>query len=177
MNYFQFYDLPVRFSLDTDQLKQLFLAKSRQYHPDFFTLASPQQQDEALHLTTLNNQAYQTLSQPLGRIKYLLELHQLIDENEKYTLPPDFLMQMMELNEALADLPPNATPAQQQTLQQHIHQLQQATNAELNTYIQQYEAEKEEQKQKNILLKIKKCYYKINYLLRTTKNQRNFATL
>jgi hypothetical protein len=40
-------------------------------------------------------------------IKYVLQLKGLLEEEEKYQLPPDFLMEMMEMNEKLLEEDPD----------------------------------------------------------------------
>ena len=62
-NYFDFYELPRSPKLDEALLRSRYLLMSKRYHPDFFTLESPEKQAEMLELSTLNNQAYQVLSE------------------------------------------------------------------------------------------------------------------
>ncbi|RZK60816.1 MAG: Fe-S protein assembly co-chaperone HscB, partial [Pedobacter sp.] len=103
-NYFEFYELPVQFNPDQQQVKAKFYALSKQYHPDFYANESAEKQDEVLTLSTLNNKAYQTLSNAKRRLKYVLELKGIVETDEGYQLPQSFLMEMMEVNEALMDL-------------------------------------------------------------------------
>ncbi|HNI46089.1 MAG TPA: hypothetical protein PK230_15405, partial [Chitinophagales bacterium] len=72
-NYFEFFDLPVSFLLDEQQLKQRFLRNSKRYHPDFYTLATADEQEYALQMPTLNNEAYRTLASQDQRIMYVLQ--------------------------------------------------------------------------------------------------------
>ncbi len=58
MTYFEFYKIPLSFKVDKAALKRQFYALSKQYHPDFYTLASEEKQAEILELSTLNNKAY-----------------------------------------------------------------------------------------------------------------------
>ena len=46
------------------------------------------------------NKAYNIFKDPAKTIEYYLQLKDVITTDEKYSLPPDFLMEMMELNEA-----------------------------------------------------------------------------
>ncbi len=98
-NYFKFYGITPAFSVDEKELKNLFLEKSRQFHPDFYgdDMAA---QMKAIEVTAFNNKAFKILSQPTERLKYLIQLH---DENkdQAQTLPQDFLMEMLELNEQI----------------------------------------------------------------------------
>jgi len=103
-DYFDFYELPVQFNPDQDAVKSKFYALSKKYHPDFFANESEDKQAEVLSLSTLNNKAYQTLSNPKKRLKYVLELKGVIETDEGYQLPQSFLMEMMDVNEALMEL-------------------------------------------------------------------------
>lgn len=101
MNYFEFYQIPEAFFIDESELRQKYHQITKQLHPDFFTTASEAEQLSALEKSTLNNQAYKTLSQLESRIAYILELHGLLENTP--SLPQSFLMQMMDINEAIEE--------------------------------------------------------------------------
>ena len=109
-DYFAFYGLPESFRPDEAALKRLYYAKSRETHPDFHATTSPENQAEMLRQATLNTDAYRTLSDPDQRMAYLLRQHGLLEEGKQEQLPPDFLMDMMDLNEQLMDLEMDARP-------------------------------------------------------------------
>lgn len=176
MNFFEFYDLPVSFVVDEKLLKQRFLQKNKQYHPDFHTLSSADKQEEVLQLSTFNNQAYKTLLDTNSRIKYVLELYGLLEEGERYTLPPDFLMDMMDINEELMELQINFDEQAHQRIEQQINALAQQLHEQTTAQIQAYTTSQDEAKRGYILSEIKKCYYKMRYLLRVKKTCRTFAT-
>ena len=112
MNYFEFFDLPVSFHVDASALRRLFLQKSKKFHPDFHTLADEDEQAEMLELSTINNEAFKTLSDPDRRVRYVLELKGLLgDEENQPPLPQDFLMEMMDINETLMELELEPDPA------------------------------------------------------------------
>ena len=104
MNYFEFYGIPVSFEVNEDGVKKKYLELSRKFHPDFFINQSSEKQHEVLEMSTLNTRAFQTLSDFDKRMKYILELKSMIYEGERYQLPPDFLMEMMDVNEAMMEL-------------------------------------------------------------------------
>lgn len=104
INYFEFYDLPIQFNPDQNAVKTKFYALSKQFHPDFYANESEEKQQEVLDLSTLNNKAYQILSNAKKRLKYVLELKGIVETDEGYQLPQSFLMEMMDVNEALMDL-------------------------------------------------------------------------
>ena len=94
MNYFELYDLPLSFQIDNASVKKKFYELSKRYHPDFYVNESDEKQAEILELSTLNNKAYQILSDPLKRIEYVLSLNNMLADGDKYVLPQDFLMDM-----------------------------------------------------------------------------------
>ena len=104
MNYFELYDLPLSFEIDCALVKKKFYDLSKRYHPDFYVNESDEKQAEILELSTLNNKAYQILSDPLKRIEYVLSLNNMLADGDKYVLPQDFLMDMMDVNEALMEM-------------------------------------------------------------------------
>jgi molecular chaperone HscB len=110
-SYFDFYQLPESFLLDEAALKRLYYAKSRETHPDFHATSAPENQAEMLRQATRNTDAYRTLADPDQRMAYLLRQHGLLDETKQEQLPPDFLMDMMELNEQLMELEDAPDPA------------------------------------------------------------------
>ncbi|MBK8568460.1 MAG: Fe-S protein assembly co-chaperone HscB [Saprospiraceae bacterium] len=102
-NYFEFFEIPVAFYLDETALKQRFLKNSKKFHPDFFTLESEEKQAEILELSTYNNQAFLTLSDFDKRLKYILDLKGILADSN-HELPNAFLMEMMDINEAIMEL-------------------------------------------------------------------------
>src|SRR6185295_1723150 len=104
MNYFEFYDIPVSFRVNEEVVKKKYHELSRKFHPDFFISHPSEKQQEVLEMSMLNTRAFQTLSDFDKRMKYILELKNMIHEGERYELPPEFLMEMMDINETLIEL-------------------------------------------------------------------------
>lgn len=104
MNYFDYYGLPLSFQLDIAALRRVFLQKSKQFHPDFHTLADATQQAEAMRQSAFNNEAWSTLSDPDRRMRYLLTLKGTLGDARQEQVPQDFLMDIMALNEAIMEL-------------------------------------------------------------------------
>ncbi len=100
-DFFSFYGLPQTFHPDPAIVRRQYYAMSRQYHPDRFAGADDGAYAEALEMSALNNEAYRTLSQADATMGYILRLHGVVEAEEAYKLPPEFLMDMMELNEAV----------------------------------------------------------------------------
>src|SRR5258707_15655683 len=104
MNYFEFYGISESFNPDAAMLKKKFYELSKRYHPDFYANEDEAKQQEILELSTLNNKAYQVLGDPAKRTEYILKLHALLPEGDKYELAPAFLMEMLDINEALMEV-------------------------------------------------------------------------
>lgn len=171
-NYFEYYDIKPQFLINTAELKGKYLQKSRLFHPDFYTQASTQQQENALQQATFNNTAYKTLANTQLRTRYILELYAVLTPNENYALPPDFLMEMLDINEILDDLQHNYNANDFLSLQHSLHSAEQAVeqdfviwakNADNNGFTNE------------ILQNIKKSFYKKQYLFRIKEKMLTFA--
>lgn len=113
-NFFELFDLPVEFRLDTRDLAQRYRALQGTTHPDRYASAGEQERLLAVQKAALVNEAYQTLKRPLSRARYLLELRGVTFDGERDTaVDPEFLMQQMELREALAEVPAATQPMQE----------------------------------------------------------------
>ncbi len=165
MNYFELYDLPVSFHPDQNVVKQQFYALSKKYHPDFYINESAEKQEEVLELSTLNNKAFQVLKDPQKVLQYVLILKEVIAEGENYTLPQSFLMEMMDVNEAIMDLQFDPNPVKAAEIKQQISDFVQNLDQELAQYTQGFEALDDAQ-QTSQLAKIKDIYYRSKYLHR-----------
>jgi molecular chaperone HscB len=103
MNHFELFDLPITIKIDKQLLSEKYFSLQKKYHPDFYTLQTEFEQSEALALSSQVNKAYKIFRTEDETIKYLLELKGVLQPDEKFVLPPDFLMEVMELNENLGD--------------------------------------------------------------------------
>jgi len=103
MNYFELFDIPVSLQVDKNILAIKYIALQKKFHPDFFTRSTEYEQAEALEKSSQINKALKIFKNGDETIKYVLQLKNLLEEDEKYQLPPDFLMEVMELNEELSE--------------------------------------------------------------------------
>ena len=97
--------VPVAYSLNLTVLKKNFRSLQFRLHPDKFSMRSAIEQTYSAALSSQINKAYGVLVSPLLRAQYLLDCQGVVGDS---VLPPDFLMDMMELNEELD----NCTSAQ-----------------------------------------------------------------
>jgi len=103
-NHFELFDLPVGFDIDDAKLTERFQTLQRSLHPDQFAAATGAEKRWSMQASSLVNGAYQSLSDPLTRAAYLLELNGIsVDEETDTQMDPMFLMQQMELREAIDD--------------------------------------------------------------------------
>ncbi len=103
MNYFELFELPVAIKIDKALLSEKYFALQKKFHPDFFTQETEFEQAEALELSSQVNKAFKIFKTEDETLKYLLQLKGILEDEEKYQLPPDFLMEVMELNENLSE--------------------------------------------------------------------------
>ena len=174
MNYFELYEIPVSFLADEILIKQKYYANSKKYHPDFFINESEEKQAEVLHLSTLNNEAYRLLTDFDKRVAYILTLTGQIIDAEKFVLPPDFLMEMMDINERIMELSANDVLAISEVINE-IAILEKSLNSYLQASCIQFDAH-DHNDQAAVLLAIKDAYYRKKYLLRIKDSLNKFAT-
>jgi molecular chaperone HscB len=164
MNYFQIFGLPVQLKVDKTTLPKKYFELSRKFHPDFFANSTPAEQQQALEITASLNKAFKTFQNPDDTIKYVLQLKGLIEEEEKYQLPPDFLMEVMEVNEQLMDA--GDEPGLKNNLQSAIDKLQTEIYEPVKEIIENYQDDVTTEKE---LLQVKEYYYKKKYLNRLNR--------
>src|SRR5580704_4054619 len=119
VDYFSFFGLPPRLSLDVAALEKSFYELSRKLHPDLNARAGSQEQEWSLEQSSLLNDAYRTLRDPIQRTQYLLKLEgveleeqsktateqaRATGETKKQIVPPDLLEEVFELNMQLEEL-------------------------------------------------------------------------
>lgn len=174
MNYFEFFEIPISFKLDESALKRTFYVNSKKYHPDFFTLESEEKQLEVLELSTLNNNAYKTLSDFDKRMKYILELKEVLGEERKNQIPQEFLMEMMDINENLMELEFDFDQNSFDKVQNDLKTLEANLLEEVNPFIENYNDSTPKEEELNA---IKNYFLKKRYLLRIKENLNKFASL
>jgi len=103
--HFDRFGLPQAFDVDLELLDRNYRELQRSVHPDRFVNASDQQRRLSMQQATLINEGYQALKDPLKRGRYLLQLDgREFDDERNTTSDTAFLMEQMELREALADV-------------------------------------------------------------------------
>jgi molecular chaperone HscB len=167
MNYFEFYEIPVSLQVDEATLKRIYYKNSKQYHPDFYTLAAEDEKVAMLDLSSFNNEAYKVLSNFDARMKYVLDLYGVLEEEGKNTIPQDFLMDMMDINEGLMELEIDFDANKYQSIQNDLATLEQTLYQDIAPLVAGFDEKK--------LEIVKKYYLKKRYLLRIRENLLTFA--
>jgi len=119
VDYFTFFGFPRKLELDTAVLEKEFYALSRHLHPDVFAQSNDQERAWSLEQSSMLNDAYRTLKDPIKRTQYLLRLEGVELEEQskqatekaratgqlkKQVVPPDLLEEVFELNMHLEEL-------------------------------------------------------------------------
>jgi molecular chaperone HscB len=119
VDYFTFFGLPLKLNLDVSALEKSFYELSRRLHPDLNARSGSQEQEWSLEQSSLLNDAYRTLRDPIKRTEYLLHLEGVELEEQsksateqaraagamkKQIVPPDLLEEVFELNMQLEEL-------------------------------------------------------------------------
>jgi len=120
-DYFSFFGLPPRLNVDVSALEKDFYVLSRKLHPDLNagTGSKEKEQEWSLEQSSMLNDAYRTLKDPIKRTQYLLHLEgveleeqsksateqaRASGEIKKQIVPPDLLEEVFELNMHLEEL-------------------------------------------------------------------------
>ncbi len=119
VDYFAFFSLPKKLNLDTELLERGFYELSRKLHPDLYARSDQQEQEWSLQQSSLLNDAYRTLKDPIKRTEYMLRLEGVELEEQsktatekaratgqikKQVVPPDLLEEVFDLNMQLEEL-------------------------------------------------------------------------
>jgi molecular chaperone HscB len=107
-DYFSFFGLPRRLSIDMQDLERRFRELSRKFHPDYFYNAPPAERLASLERSSYLNDAYRTLRNPAARIEHLLAVEGLPpatkSDGESTKVPPALLEEVFALNEELDEI-------------------------------------------------------------------------
>jgi molecular chaperone HscB len=119
VDYFSFFGLTKKLNLDAGALEQEFYVLSRKLHPDLYIRDQEREQAWSLEQSSLLNDAYRTLKDPIKRTEYLLRLEgveleeqskaatekaRASGELKKQVVPADLLEEVFELNMQLEEL-------------------------------------------------------------------------
>jgi molecular chaperone HscB len=161
-NYFELFEIPVQFHPDPVVIKKKFYELSRKYHPDFHSQSGSDKQAEVLETSSMVNRAYKTFLDEDATIRYILKLHGLLEEEEKYELDKGYLMEVLELNELLmeADVDDESSV---RAIREKTETLNNELYNDVKPILDNYQ---EAVTSKEELLQVKDYYFKKKYLQR-----------
>ncbi len=157
MYYFDLFEIPVSIYPDEALLARKMISLQKKYHPDFYANCTDEERADALQKSSQINQAYKVLSHRDRIVHYILDSHNLVEEGEKYKLPPDFLMEIMDINEIKMDDP----GSEEWRLKSEA--LLQELDEEIEPVLRSFDGSPASEKD---LIEIKNWYYKKKYLYR-----------
>jgi molecular chaperone HscB len=117
-NFFSFFGLSRKLNIEASALERAFYQMSRKLHPDVYATASGKEQEWSLQQSSLLNDAYRTLKDPITRTEYLLKLEGVEFEGQsktatdqaresgtqkKQVVPSELLEEVFELNMQLEE--------------------------------------------------------------------------
>lgn len=155
IDFFAFFDLPRKFNIPDNELRRKYLQQSRETHPDYFVTTQPdrsaEMEENAAHL----NAAYSVLKDEFLRIRHLIELEGI--DPETLTLPPAFLMEVMELNETIED------DGFSEGIRAQVQAGKQDLRNQLQALMQAHDAESQNDARHKILLDAAHCILCLRY--------------
>jgi molecular chaperone HscB len=155
MNYYELFGLPMLPLVPAETLQATYFRLQRESHPDFFSQDDEASRDEAMLRSAEINKAYSVFRNKDKTLEYFLQQQGAVVTDEKYALPPMFLGEMMEINEAVDE-------GDKDTARRLVEEQASAIDDELSPVIgQQKEAWTEED-----LAILKSAYYRKKYLRR-----------
>ncbi len=110
-SYFELFGLDLEFDIDLKQLHEKQQRLQAIFHPDRFVNASEQEKRLSVQQASWVNEGYETLSNPVKRARYMLQLSglELNDESET-TSDTVFLMEQIAIREEIDECRTNADP-------------------------------------------------------------------
>jgi molecular chaperone HscB len=142
-NFFEFFGVERKLTLDEQALQKRFYELSRQWHPDRFSRKSPEEQAQALEATAIVNDGYRTLRDPVARAEYLLDQEGFpIGEQRSKDVPPELLEEVFELNMMLEELREGDESARPQleVAKKNFLDLREQVDRDLATIFAKYDA-------------------------------------
>ena len=170
-NYFDHFGIEVSFLPDEKEIRKQYLRISKENHPDF-NAGDDQAYEQALIVTSMNNQAYKTLNELDLRIKYVLDLMGT-PLNQEDKLDPMFLMEMMEWNEEIMEIGMSDDVEKVQAFSERFSKIEKEFENRLMDAIKSYESGKDA----SVLAGVKEIYLQRKYLLRLRESIDKFARL
>lgn len=180
-DYFELFGLKRQFKQDAVEIRKQYLMLQSNFHPDKVANHSSYEKQYFLQLSTLINDAYQTLTSPLKRAQYLLASHlqstQAQDGLDKETLASNttFLMEQMSLREEVEELKLVSKPDVLAALKNKIFEALIQHEQALENYFEQLISEKIDKTQKTNVIRqeIERLIFELQFYLKLDEELKN----
>uniref|UniRef100_A0ACD5Y652 Uncharacterized protein n=1 Tax=Avena sativa TaxID=4498 RepID=A0ACD5Y652_AVESA len=103
VDYFEIFGLDPGYNIKDNNLEGKYKDWQKKLHPDLVHSKSEKERAFAAEQSALVIDAYRTLSKPLPRALYMLQLEGIHVDEEKTINDPGLLMEMMEIREAVSE--------------------------------------------------------------------------
>jgi molecular chaperone HscB len=166
-NYFEFFGLDCHLSLNPDHLQKQFYSLSRLLHPDRYTRRSEQEKHYSLQASSILNDAYRVLRDPIRRSEYVLkEAGFELGEQRSKDVPPELLEEVFELNMALDELRMGDTEVlpQLDEMRRHFMDLQAEIDAELEIQFLRHDSQAGDAARREVLAGIRSILNRRRYI-------------
>lgn len=167
MNYFELFDIPISWKIDNSQLTRQYYQLSKALHPDNYSVEELSLQQDATERSSQLNEAYKILKETQLRTRYILGIYNKAPEEGKDKMSQEFLMEMMDLNEAIMNYRMDGGEELQEKILKEISAFEADINKRYNSEIDTFNYQSPHP---DVLDKIKECYLQTKYLLRLKDN-------
>ena len=116
LNYFEIFGIDAQISIDIENLNSQYLILQSKFHPDKFVNATNLEKSMATRASTYINDAYNTLSDLVDRVDYILQLNNYSKDEHTTFKNTNFLSEQMTLSEKIE----NADPSQYEEIKNEI---------------------------------------------------------
>ena len=116
LNYFEIFGIEAQITIDIEHLNSKYLTLQSEFHPDNFVNASNLEKSMATRVSTYINDAYNTLSDLVERVDYILQINNYLKDEHTAFKNSNFLSDQMALSEKIE----NANPSQYKNIQNEI---------------------------------------------------------
>jgi molecular chaperone HscB len=166
-DYFRFFGLGKRLSVDIPELQRRFYDLSRVLHPDRYTRRPERERSYSLEATAILNDGYRVLRDPVRRAEYVLrEAGFEIGAQRTKDVPPELLEEVFELNMALDELrsgDEDVIPQLRESRERFVG-MQNAIDGELQEQFERHDAAADDEGRREALLAIRGILNRRRYI-------------
>ena len=179
VDYFEFFGFDKSLTIDSAELQRRYYLLSRQLHPDRYTRATETERNFSLEATSILNDGYRVLRDPVQRAEYILKESGFdIGEQRSKDVPPELLEEVFDLNVALDVLRSGDAGAltELEASRERFVEMQNEIDADLELKFRQYDAAPEPERHE-LLTSIRSVLNRRRYILNLLQEvNKEFAT-